>query len=239
MSHRTTLSANSERVGDLVIGTVLLLMSCIGSFSCAGPKNSVSSGRPTMMSHFKYEFVDVSRWAWKAPPTGREIWTAGTEYLRAQIASLAVPDESAVLINHRLDTWAYNSKSKTGKHRRISESEFAGISSAYLGAPEPSDLLNLKTGSENEFFESRHAARLADQSVDSCECAVYRLVISQTELMLYRRLDNQHPLQISITSPSNRFSIRLSEYEPSCPFDSTLFTPPSDIKFSEFSGTSM
>ena len=105
-------------------------------------------------------------------------------------------------------------------------------------------LQTLEIGFEQEFFNKGGATRLVDMIVDSVDCEVYQMSFDYTDstgagtsvATLYVRKTSKTPWQCSIAGDALDYTVHYDIYQPSLPFDSTLFYPPDGFEIVEAGG---
>lgn len=155
----------------------------------------------------------------------KEIWRAGTRYLRVNEQPDPQRHIHGVVIISEPDAWLWNRFDNTARHVVDKGPDFS-VHAPVFTAQNNKELDALETGRERDFFTSRHAIKLPDARLDKTQVTAQRLQIGPAEVTLYLRQSDGLPFQITLNNPGNadeQYSIRYDAYEPALPFDPARF----------------
>lgn len=171
------------------------------------------------------------------PPNSglREVWANRRSglYRIQDIGKLPKKDADDIIIATPTDNWIYSSLTRKGYHLRTSDSGKQDVTLNLFSLSEPREVWSLELEREFEFFVNHSATKGSQVMIDSIRCDVYKVQLGGTQLVLYVRKDNNEPLQVSIQSALNRFSVRFELREVLNECSDSLFVPPGDISFQE------
>lgn len=187
------------------------------SLSCLALHPVPSLHAPTM-TKIIIQDVDILRTDGAADPNAAGILLAGQHYYRVERSSEG--RMSWVAVKNRSDLWVKDLVTGELDHKKVSADS---LRLHLFGSPEAPEVRELLVGEEIDYFSQRGARRMPDQVVDSIACAVWRLDTVGTKLQLWVDKTLNVPVQISINSQFNEYTVRYRMYVTGQPFDSTMF----------------
>lgn len=162
--------------------------------------------------------------------TSKKVWRIGFRYLRIEEAADPAENLHILIISNAPNTYMIDRLTKSGKHIIDRAKNIDVHMSVFQNVDLPEEIQKLEMGDENAFFNRHNATLAGTQTIEGIECNVYKTTISGIQLTLYKRKDNENPLQIGIKQENAiTYDIRYLQYKPDLTPDLKLFEVPSGI----------
>ncbi|MGD8429149.1 MAG: hypothetical protein PVH31_01975 [Ectothiorhodospiraceae bacterium] len=185
-------------------------------------------GRDDMV-HVVYRFISPNIQAGTFGAAEREAWLAGSTHLRLEEPPNPEAGVHTLIVGNAPDTWYVDRLSRTGHHRRSSESAYTV---PIFPDARHTGIRGLELGAEREYFRQHGARPAGTRIIDGEHVSLSELIFDHTILTLYIR-DDGTPYQVAIQSPRATYAVRFSTYESGLEPDPSLFQRPTDVEFVE------
>ena len=163
----------------------------------------------------------------------KTLYLAGNTYARVEEEPDPGQQIHGLMICSEPNLWIINLMDRRGQHVVDPGPTFV-VHSPVIQQNAPGELASLELGKELAFFAVHSATRLEPQEVDGQSCEVSEFTQANYRVVLKVRADTHKPFQLDVFRDGQpAFSVRYITYETDLPFDPALFTPPSDVLFTD------